>query len=129
MPLLLKTTVSSCSLQYIEKMRIGRCKLQYAGKKIRFAELAVEFYQRKPIKTLRFLPFILFFDSEGSIDAKEMQKERRLAMEAHPLYHEEEAIPNVIDARHYFARKRYDHEYRWEISEKIADAILKSLFG
>jgi hypothetical protein len=43
-----------------------------------------------------------------------MQKERRLAMEAHPLYHEEETIPNVIDARHYFARKRYDHEYRWE---------------
>ena len=50
-------------------------------------------------------------------------------MEAHPLYHEEETIPNVIDARHYFARKRYDHEYRWEISEKIAGAILKSLFG
>jgi len=24
--------------------------LQYAGKKIRFAELAVEFYQRRPIK-------------------------------------------------------------------------------
>jgi len=103
--------------------------LQYAGKKIRFAELAVEFYQRKPIKIIRFLPFILFFDSEGSIDAREMQKERRLAMEAHPLYHEEEAIPNVIDARHYFARKSYDHEYRWEISEKIAGAILKSLFG
>jgi hypothetical protein len=29
-----------------------------------------------------------------------MQKERRLAMEAHLFYHEEEAVPNVIDARH-----------------------------
>ena len=103
--------------------------LQYAGKKIRFAELAVEFYQRKPIKIVRFLPFILFFDSEGSIDARQMQKERRLAMEAHPLYYEEKTIPNVIDAGHYFARKRYDHEYRWEISEKIVGAILESLFG
>ena len=103
--------------------------LQYAEKKIRFAELAVEFYQRKPIKIVRFLPFVLFFDSEGSIDARQMQKERRLAMEAHPLYYEEKTIPNVIDARHYFARKRYDHEYRWEISEKIVGAILESLFG
>ena len=50
-------------------------------------------------------------------------------MEAHPLYHEEEAVSNVIDARHYFARKRYDYEYRWEIIEKIAGAIVKSLFG
>ena len=41
--------------------------LQYAGKKIRFAELAVEFYQRKPIKILRFLPFILFFDPRGQL--------------------------------------------------------------
>ena len=46
--------------------------LQYAGKKVRFAELAVEFYQRKPIRILRFLPFILFFDSEGSISLKIM---------------------------------------------------------
>jgi hypothetical protein len=58
-----------------------------------------------------------------------MQKERRLAKEAHPFYHEEEAIPNVIDARHYFERKRYDHEYRREITEKIAGSVLKSLFG
>ena len=50
-------------------------------------------------------------------------------MEAHPLYHEEEAVSNVIDARHYFAHKRYNHEYRGELPEKIADAILKSLFG
>ena len=83
----------------------------------------------KANKDRTFSAFHPFFDSEGSIDAKEMQKERRLAMEAHPLYHEGEAIPNVIDARHYFARKRYDHEYQWEISEKIAGAILKSLFG
>ena len=103
--------------------------LQYAGKKIRFAELAVEFYQRKPIKIIRFLPFVLFFDSEGSIDAREMQKERRLAMEAHPLYNEEQAVPNVIDARHYFARKRYEYEYRWKVTEKIAGAIMKSLLG
>ena len=103
--------------------------LQYAGKKIRFAELAVEFYQWKPIKIIRLLPFILHFDSGGSIDAREMQKERSLAMEAHPLYHAEEGAANVIDARHYFARKRYNYEYRWKLTEKIVSAIATALFG
>ena len=30
-------------------------------------------------------------------------------MEVHPLYHEGEAIPNVIDARHYFAPCQLDN--------------------
>jgi hypothetical protein len=58
----------------------------------------VEYFQRKPINILRFVPSILHFDSTDSIDVAEMERERRLAMEAHPFLPEDKTIGTVVDA-------------------------------
>ena len=72
---------------------------------------------------------ILHFDSTDSIDVAEMERERRLAMEAHPFLPEEETIGTVVDARRHFAKKRFDHQYRWKLTDEIGTAIATSLFG
>jgi hypothetical protein len=125
-------TVNRFPLTRYERLLDGDPKerlLQYAGKKIRFAEVAVEYYQREPIRILRLVPFVLHFDSAGSIDITEMDRERRLSMEAHPFLPEEETIGTVIDARRHFAKKRYDHRYRWKLTEQIVIAIATAIFG
>ena len=125
-------TVNRFPLTRYERLLEGDPKerlLQYAGQKIRFAEVAVEYFQREPIRIIRFVPFVLHFDSAGSIDIAEMERERRLAMEAHPFFPEEETIGTVIDARRHFAKKRYDHQYRWKLTDEIVIAIATAIFG
>ena len=38
---------------------------QYAGKRVRYAEVAIEFENRKPVEILRMEYFIMHFDSKG----------------------------------------------------------------
>jgi len=35
----------------------------------------------------------------------------------------------LIDASHRFAKKRYDHEYRWTPAKEVVAAIGKAIFG
>jgi hypothetical protein len=35
----------------------------------------------------------------------------------------------VIEARHRFAKKRYDNEYRWTPTPEIEAAIIRAIFG
>jgi hypothetical protein len=35
----------------------------------------------------------------------------------------------VINARHKFARKRFDREYRWSPTEELGAAIYTAIFG
>jgi len=102
---------------------------EYAGKRVRYAEVAVELADRKPISILRMLYFIMSFDSEGRIDASEQQKETRLAMELVPPIGSEGQSGQVIDAQHHFAKKRYDNEYRWVPRPEIEQAIAYAIFG
>ena len=101
---------------------------EYAGKRVRYAEVAVELVQRKPVEILRMLYFIMPFDSEGRIDASEHQNETRLAIELLPPFSAGQS-GQVIDARHRFAKKRYDSKYRWTPSPEIEAAIIKAIFG
>jgi len=51
-----------------------------------------------------------------------------LAVEVLPPYTEEQLSSQVIDARHHFAKKRYDNEYKWVPSPEIEAAIRKAIF-
>jgi len=102
---------------------------QYAGKRVRFIEVALELEQRKPVQILRFQPFVLSFDSEGFVDQAEQEKEQRMMAEviSTPLIKREPG--NVIDAHHRFAKKHLDHRYRWTPTVEIEKAILDAIFG
>jgi hypothetical protein len=69
------------------------------------------------------------FDSEGRIDASKQQKERRPAMELFPPFGLDRQSSQVIGARHHFAKKRYDNQYRWRPSLNIEAAIVRAIFG
>lgn len=105
------------------------CLPEYAGKRVRYAEVAVELADRKPISILRMLYFIMSFDSEGRIDASEQQKESRLAMELLLPLGSDGQSGQVIDAQHHFAKRRYDNEYRWAPSPEIEAEIVRAVFG
>jgi len=102
---------------------------QYACKRVRFIEVALELEQRKPVQILRIQPFVLSFDSEGLLDQAEQEKERRMMAEliSTPLTKREPG--NVIDAQHRFVKKHVDHRYRWTPTVEIEKAILDAIFG
>ncbi|NVM21229.1 MAG: hypothetical protein HWN68_05565 [Desulfobacterales bacterium] len=102
---------------------------QYADKRVRYVEVAVELAHRKPVRILRLQYFILSFDSEGRIDTAEQERERRLAVDLLPPVLPEEQPGLVIDAQHRFAKKRYDNEYRWTPSPELEAAIVRGIFG
>jgi len=100
---------------------------QYAGKRVRYAEVAIEFENRKPVEILRMEYFIMHFDSKGRIDSTARDDERRLGVNLiPPIYFEKD--PVVIDAQHHFAKKRFDHQFRWKPTPEIEMAILKAIF-
>jgi len=89
----------------------------------------VELDQRRPVEILRMEYFVMTFDSEGRIDHAERDRESRLAMDVLPPYDVDQENGNVVDARHVFAKRRYDNRYRWTPSPKMERTIMKVVFG
>jgi hypothetical protein len=52
----------------------------------------------------------------------------RLGMELLPSLHDEQYPHQVIDAQHRFAKRRYEHEFKWKPSPKIEQAIMAAIF-
>jgi len=102
---------------------------EYAEKRVRYAEVIVELDQRRPVEILRMEYFVMTFDSEGRIDHAERDRESRLAMDVLPPYDVDQENGNVVDARHVFAKRRYDNRYRWTPSPKMERTIMKVVFG
>ena len=72
--------------------------------------------------------FILPFDARGRINKKEWENGMRLGLELSPPLLSEERSKQVINARHRFAKRRYEHEFRWKPGRKIKEAIVSALF-
>ena len=105
------------------------CLPQYAGKRVRYALVVTEMERRNPVAIHRIQYAFLHFDSEGRLDIKEQEREARLAVELFPSIPDEEHPPQVIDAQHRFARKRYTDEYKWTPSLEMEAAIVEAVFG
>lgn len=101
---------------------------QYAGKRVRFAEVAVELEKRKPVQIIRAVYGILQFDSEGRIDAAEYEKEMRLSAEMMPPILADRPSPKIVDAKHKFAKKRFVDQFRWEPTPQIDKSIVEAIF-
>ena len=102
---------------------------QYAGRRVRYVEVALELEHRKPVRILRILYLILSLDPEGRIDAAELEKGRRLGFDMVPPVLTDRGANQVIEARHFFAKKRFDKEYRWNPTPEIEPSILEAIFG
>ncbi len=101
---------------------------QFSGKRLRYALVAVDLVNRKPVEIRHIQYAYLSFDSEGKIDAAEREKKMRLSVDmVAPVATRHESL-NVVDAEHRFAKKRYDSEYKWTPSPEIETAIIKAIF-
>jgi len=105
------------------------CLLQYAGKRVRYALVMVDLVNRKPVEILRIQYAILTFDSEGKIDAAELEKEMRLGVDMVPIGTIEPLSRKVVDAEHHFLQKRYENRYLWKPTPEIEETIVKVVFG
>ena len=75
---------------------------EYAGKRVRYALVIVDLVNRKPFEILRIQYPILTFDSEGKIDAAELEKEMRLGVDMVPIGTIAPLSRKVVDAEHHF---------------------------
>ena len=105
------------------------CLPHYGGKRVRYALVTYEVVNRIPGEILKIEYNYLSLNSEGRIDAGEQEKEWRLAVDLFPPVLPKKERRQVIDARHLFAKRRYDAKYRWRPSRELEVAILNAVFG
>ena len=106
----------------------NECLPEYTNKRVRYVEVALELKERKPDGILRILYLILPLDSEGRVDAAEQDKERRLGAERMSPIDMDRGSKQVIEAGYRFAKRRFDHEYRWTPTQEIEAAIINGVF-
>jgi hypothetical protein len=125
-------TIERFPLARFERLRRGdseeRLK-QYAGKRIRYALVVLEMENRRPVEIIMVQHSYLPFDSEGRIDASEMEKAASLAVDIVPPLRSDQNDRGVIDAKHKFAKRRHDEQYKWIPSTEITMGIVKAIFG
>jgi hypothetical protein len=102
---------------------------QYAGRRVRCAMVVLKVAGRVPLAIERIDYFVLPFDRNGYLDEREQEKQARLAVEVLPPVVEEERDGQVINARSQFAKRRYDHEFKWKPSPETQAAIVAAIFG
>ncbi len=100
----------------------------YAGKCIRCAMVFLEVAGRQVLSIMNINYFLLRFNEQGRIDKKEWEKGIRLGIDLLPSILNEENPKKVIDAQHRFARRRYEHEFKWKPSRKVEEAIVAAVF-
>ena len=125
-------TLTRIPLSRYERLLNGdpeECFPQYAGKRIRYALAMVDLVNRKPTEILRMEYSMLSFDPNGKVDPAEKEKTARMVMDAIPPMLMEQSPQKVIDARHHFAKKRYEREFIWTPSPEIETAINEAIFG
>ncbi len=101
---------------------------QHAGRRMRSAMVFLEVAGRQVLSINKVDYFLLPFDDKGRIDKKEWERAMRLGMNLLPPLFNKDNPKQVIDASHRFARRRYEHEFKWKPSWKVEDAILNAVF-
>lgn len=102
---------------------------QYAGKRVRCAIVFVEVVRKQVLAIQDIQYSILTFNTKGRIDKKEWEKDMRLGMDLLPPFLKEQYPRQVIDAHHRFAKRRYEHEFKWKPSRKLDEAVVAAVFS
>ena len=102
---------------------------QFAGRRVRWAEAAVQMQNYQPLAIVRVIYSYMYFDTQGRLDRDRLMQDAVLKMEAGM----ENIFPKrsgaVIDASSRFAARRRDHEAVWTPSLEIEKAICDAAFG
>jgi hypothetical protein len=101
----------------------------YAEKRVRCAMVVVEVEGRQVLVIRNIDYFLLPFDAKGRINREEWEKGLRLGLELLPPLVNDHHPRQIVDARHRFAKRRYEHEFKWKPSRKVEEAIVNFVFS
>ena len=105
------------------------CLPQYAGQKVRYALIAVEMKNRKPVDILHTEESFFNFDSNGQLDFTDRDEIIEMVYDSLPPIGKKEPKEKVVDARHHFARRKYKRRFTWKPTPQIAETIVGMIFG
>ncbi|MGD0406024.1 MAG: hypothetical protein ABSB10_05160 [Candidatus Bathyarchaeia archaeon] len=106
----------------------GESLPQYAGKHIRCAMVFLQVAGRQVLSIRNVDYFLLPFDDKGRINKKDWEKGMRLGMDLLPPLFNEKNPKQIINASHRFAKRRYEHEFKWKPSRKVEEVIVAATF-
>lgn len=117
-----------------ERMYNGQESLpEYAGQRVRCADVMVELENRALTGWYREWYYLLPFDTAGKVDRGESMRGARLAMEAAPnlipWFTTGDERSNVVSAHGRFAKVRLAHEFGWEPGHRLCQQILDIALG
>jgi hypothetical protein len=102
---------------------------RYAGQRVRYALIAVEMKDRKPVDILHTEEGFFVFDSNGILDLSSRKEEIKLVFDSLAPQTSDKSSSQVVDARHHFAKKKYEGKYTWKPTPQIAETIIGMIFG
>ena len=100
---------------------------EFAGQRVRAAEVVVELENRRPVRVCRIIFHYLHFDQQGSLNYDRYMKDGVTVMEAGiPDFHLKPDDPKVLEARQRFAARRRDHSVWWCPTPDLEQAIMEA---
>jgi len=99
---------------------------QFAGQRVRFADIVVELHHRKPERVVRIGYYYLHFNQDGSINYERFMRDGAVIAEAGLAdTRKTDADPTrVINATAKFAQRERDHAIWWQPDDALEKVIL-----
>jgi len=105
------------------------CLPKYAGQKVRYALIAVQMKNRKPVDILHTEESFFNFDSNGRLDFSDRNEMIELVYDSLPPIGNNRHNKKILDAKHHFAKKKYKRKFTWKPTPQIAETIVRMIFG
>lgn len=102
---------------------------EHASKRVKYALVILKVEGRDPIRIIDIEYSVLPFDKNGRIDAKERGKQLHSAMNCLGSPDVDKNKSNVINAQDKFAKRTYNHFYKWTPKPKVVNEIVRLIFG
>jgi len=112
----------------VAQAREARLK-QYANRRVRYALIAVKMKDRKSVDILHTEEGFFTFDSDGRLDLSSRKEEIKLVFDSLTPHTSNKTSSRVVDARHHFAKKKYEGKFTWKPTPQIAETIIRMIFG
>ena len=120
--------LSMARLDRLLRFDRGESLPHFGGKRVRFARVFLELVGRQVLAITHIDYFLILFDAKGQINRKEWERGMRLGLELLPPLLNDQHPKQIVDARHRFAKRRYEHEFKWKPTRKVEEAIVAAIF-
>jgi len=101
----------------------------YAGRRMRYILVFLDVADRRPVDVRRVDCNYLQFDDAGRLDEDAECAEMRAAVQAIDFGMQRPRTKSVVQATHLFARRAYEHQYKWKPTDAILKEVQRAIFG